>query len=118
MEADVAVSFDEAVFGGDKVIHLRGQDGNVQSLQVHIPAGIETGKTIRLRGKGMPRLHGTGSGDLHVRVKINTPASLTARQRQLLEELAEEFGEAKRSSTEKEKSLIDKIVDEVKSAVQ
>jgi len=68
----------------------------------------------------MPRLHGTGSGDLHVRVKINTPASLTARQRQLLEELAEEFGEAKRSSTEKEKekSLIDKIVDEVKSAVQ
>ena len=55
--------FDEAAFGCDKVITL--QDPNApgnpsQSLKVHIPAGIDTGKTIRLRGKGMP---GTNGGD-------------------------------------------------------
>ena len=110
---ETPISFTQAALGADlEVPTLNGR------ARIKVPAGTQTGTVFRLRGKGMPRLHGTGSGDLHVRVKINTPASLTARQRQLLEELAEEFGEAKRSSTEKEKSLIDKIVDEVKSAVQ
>lgn len=56
LHADVMVSFDEAAFGGEKLIHIGTQDGSgqVQSLQVHIPAGIEDGKSIRLRGKGMP----------------------------------------------------------------
>ena len=66
----------------------------------------------------MPRLHGTGAGDLHVKVKIKTPSSLTPRQKQLFEDLAQEFGEKKRPQSEKEKSIIDKIVDEVKGAVQ
>jgi DnaJ-class molecular chaperone len=65
----------------------------------------------------MPRLQGMGAGDLHVKVKIKTPASLTSRQKELLESLAAEFGEKKRQG-EKEKSIIDKIVDEVKGAVQ
>ena len=53
LHADVMVSFDEAAFGGEKLIHIGTQDGSgqVQSLQVHIPAGIEDGKSIRLRGK-------------------------------------------------------------------
>jgi molecular chaperone DnaJ len=66
----------------------------------------------------MPRLQGLGSGDMHVKVRIKTPSALTERQRQLLEALAAEFGEMKTKQTEKEKSFIDKIVDEVKSAVQ
>jgi DnaJ-class molecular chaperone len=44
----------------------------------------------------MPRLQGIGSGDLNVKVKIKTPSSLTGRQKQLLEALAEEFGEKKK----------------------
>ena len=111
------ISFTQAALGADlEVPTLNGR------ARIKVPAGTQTGTVFRLRGKGMPRLHGTGSGDLHVRVRINTPSALTARQKQLLEELAEEFGEQKRPAgereKEKEKSLIDKIVDEVKSAVQ
>lgn len=55
--AEIDVTFDEAAFGGDKVIRLSDAQGsNVagKSLKVHIPAGISDGKSIRLRGKGMP----------------------------------------------------------------
>ncbi len=53
--ADISISFDEAVTGCDKVIHLQDQNGAMQSLQVHIPAGIDTGKSVRLRGKRKSR---------------------------------------------------------------
>ena len=53
--ADISISFDEAVTGCDKVIHLQDQNGAMQSLQVHIPAGIDTGKSVRLSGIPFPR---------------------------------------------------------------
>lgn len=73
LNAEVTVGFDEAAFGCDKVITL--QDPNApgnpsQSLKVHIPAGIDTGKTIRLRGKGMPGANGGDAGDLMLKVKV------------------------------------------------
>lgn len=70
LEAEVSVSFDEAAYGGDKIIHLRDQTGAVKSLQVHIPAGIESGKTIRLRGKGNSGMNGGENGDLLLRVTV------------------------------------------------
>ena len=61
LTSDVTISFDEAVSGCEKLITLQNpQTGKRQSLQVHIPAGIDTGKSIRLKGKGMP---GTGGGE-------------------------------------------------------
>ena len=76
LHADVMVSFDEAAFGGEKLIHIGTQDGSgqVQSLQVHIPAGIDSGKIIRLRGKGMPGMNGGESGDLLLKVHVGTKA--------------------------------------------
>ena len=68
--ADISISFDEAVTGCDKVIHLQDQNGVTQSLQVHIPAGIDTGKSVRLRGKGNPGMGGGEAGDLFLKVTV------------------------------------------------
>ncbi|MCI7227610.1 MAG: HSP40/DnaJ peptide-binding protein, partial [Lachnospiraceae bacterium] len=71
LNAEVTVGFEDAVFGCDKVISLKNPDGTQHSLQVHIPAGIDTGKLIRLRGKGMPGSNGE-AGDLLLKVNVQS----------------------------------------------
>lgn len=108
---EAPVSITQASLGSDILVPtLSGK------AKVKVPAGTQSGSVFRLRGKGMPRLHGMGTGDMHVKVTVKTPLSLTSRQKQLLEELAAEFGE-KKSSDKGDKSILDKIVDEVKGAV-
>jgi molecular chaperone DnaJ len=107
---EVPISITQAALGTElEVPALSGR------AKIKVPPGTQTDSVFRLRGKGMPRLHGSGAGDLHVKVKIRTPSALTSRQKQLLEELAAELGEKRPEKGER--SIIDKIVDEVKSAV-
>lgn len=70
--AKVEVSFEEAALGADKVICFRAPDGSEQSLQVHIPAGIDSGQKIRLKGKGMPGQNGGGAGSLLLEVTVQS----------------------------------------------
>lgn len=71
IHADVTVGFDEAAFGCDKIITLQNpSDGSSQSLKVHIPAGIDTGKSVRLRGKGQQGFQGGEAGDLFLKVTV------------------------------------------------
>jgi len=60
---------------------------------VSVPAGAQTGKTVRIKGKGMPHLNGKARGDLVVELFVETPTDLTARQKELMQELADSLGE-------------------------
>ena len=68
LEAEIIIGFEDAVHGCDRVIHLQG--AVTQSLQVHIPAGIDEGMSVRLKGKGNPGIGGGASGDILLKVHI------------------------------------------------
>ena len=70
VHADINVTFDEAAFGGDRYFDLKDPAGKKQSIKVHIPAGIDNGQGIRLRGKGMAGANGGKAGDLLLKVHV------------------------------------------------
>ncbi|WP_374657192.1 molecular chaperone DnaJ [Phenylobacterium sp.] len=67
-------------------------DGNCR-IEVTVPEGAQTGRTVRLKGKGMPSLRSRERGDLVVELFVETPTKLTARQKELMREFAEICGE-------------------------
>jgi molecular chaperone DnaJ len=64
-----------------------------------IPAGTQSGKIFRLRGKGIPTLGGGPRGDQHVRVLVETPTHLSKEQKELLEKFAALSGEKTNPAT-------------------
>ena len=79
LHAEVTVSFDEAAFGGKKVIRLQSSNGGVQNYEVNIPAGIESGKSIRLKGKGYPGVGGGEAGDLLLKVNVQDKPDINGK---------------------------------------
>jgi molecular chaperone DnaJ len=79
----VPVSMASAALGGEvEVPTIEGGRSRVK-----IPAGSQSGRQMRLRGKGMPALRGGGqAGDMVIELAVETPVNLTARQRELLRE--------------------------------
>lgn len=87
----VTVSFEEAIFGTTKAISLK--DG--KSLKVKIPAGIDDGMSIRLKGKGGPAPEKDGEkGDLYVQVRVRPHKNLTREGRIILSEQHIEMADA------------------------
>jgi len=85
----VPISMTTAALGGH--IDVPTVDGG--KTRVKVPEGTETGKQFRLKGKGMPVLRSKVTGDMYIQVDVETPKSLTRRQRELLEEFERESKE-------------------------
>jgi molecular chaperone DnaJ len=98
---EVPISFPQATLGCE--LEVPTLDGKVR---MKVPAGTQSGKTLKLTGKGFPSLQGYGRGDQLVVLRVETPTKLTARQRELLEEFSREGGE---SLCPSEKSFFDKV---------
>src|SRR3984893_1481243 len=86
---EAPISFPQAAVGTE--IEVPTLEGKVK---LKIPSGTQSGKILRLKGKGIVDLHGYGRGDQLIKVIVETPRSLTARQRELLEEFAKLDGKA------------------------
>ncbi|RZU98438.1 molecular chaperone DnaJ [Spiribacter vilamensis] len=84
LRCDIPLGVTTAALGGE--IEVPTLDGRVT---LRIPAGTQSGKVFRVRGKGVKPVRGGTHGDLLCRVMVETPVNLTSRQKELLEELAE-----------------------------
>lgn len=70
--------------------------------KIAVPAGTQTGKQIRLKGKGMSELHGHARGDMFVEIVVETPVNLTKRQQELLREFEKAGGDGQAHQPESE----------------
>jgi molecular chaperone DnaJ len=84
---DLRINLTQAALGAKiQVPTLEGE------APLTIPAGTQTGEVLRLKGKGVPRLQATGRGDLLIVITVDIPSSLSARQKELFQELGKTLG--------------------------
>jgi molecular chaperone DnaJ len=104
IQCEVPVSFPQAALGA--VIDVPTIDGKIR---MKVPEGTQSGRTFRIRGKGMPRTPTRGGprGDQLVRVVVETPSGLTERQRRLLEQFSDASGES--IAHPQQKGFLDKL---------
>ncbi|MBN4085279.1 molecular chaperone DnaJ [Flavobacteriaceae bacterium AH-315-B10] len=102
---DLYVSIPDAVLGLSKEI-----DTVTGKVRIKIEAGVQSGKILRLRGKGIPSINGYGRGDLLVHINVWTPKTLNKQQREFFENMRDdEHFEPKPESTDK--SFFEKVKD-------
>lgn len=102
---EIPISFPQATLGDE--IEVLTLDGKVQ---LKVPEGTQSGTYFRIRGKGIPDLHGHGRGDQHVRLDIVTPKKLTEEQKEMLRKYAASFGD---NPVGVEKGFFEKVKDAI-----
>lgn len=66
----IEITFDESINGSDKIFQLQDENGQISSIQVHIPKGIDEGQKVRIKDKGGHGINGGENGDLFLEVHI------------------------------------------------
>lgn len=102
LHAMAGVNIAQAALGGEIIV-----PGLAEDVTVPFSGGVHTGDTVRVRGKGMPRLDG-GQGDFIVHLDVLAPKKLTKRQKELLAELGETFGTGRKGD---ERTPLSKLKD-------
>src|SRR5690625_770646 len=102
---DLYISIPEAVLGGHKEIPTVEGD-----VRIKLEAGIQSGKTLRLRNKGIPSINGYGKGDLLVHVNVWTPQALDKQQRDFFEMMKDDENFAP-NPEQSDKSFFEKVKD-------
>jgi molecular chaperone DnaJ len=82
----VPISFSDACLGGEVEITTLER----KKISLKVPQGTESGKVLRISGKGIPHFSGLGRGDLYAKLNIKTPKKLSKQQKELLEKLKKE----------------------------
>lgn len=86
---EMPISFYQAALGTS--VNVQGVDG---TMNVKIPEGTQSGKVLRLKGKGIPYVNSSARGDHFVTVRVVTPTKLTKKEKELFKKLAAEKGES------------------------
>lgn len=106
LHCELPISFTTAALGGEvEVPTLFGR------VKLQIPKETQTGRRMRVKGKGMKSLRSSAVGDLYCHVIVETPVNLTDRQKELLEEFEAISTGLDRAQTPRQKSFMDKIRD-------
>ena len=80
------INFSQAALGDE--IEIKSLEGT--NILLEVPAGTESGKILRISGKGIPHFGGYGRGNLYVELKVKTPKKLSRKQKELFDELKKE----------------------------
>ncbi len=95
------VTYPQLVLGADIMV-----PGLTGELSLRVPPGTQSGTVFHLRGRGLPRVNASGTGDLHVKVQLWTPQSVDGEEEALIKQLAAHHGSAPKH---REKSIWSKM---------
>lgn len=109
LHLDVPVSIATAALGDD--IEIPTLDGKIK---IKVAEGTQSGKLLRVRGKGVTTVRGRMQGDLICRIIVETPVNLTSEQRELLKQFQATLGTSNNQENTKKKGFFDKFKDDVK----
>lgn len=101
---EVPINFVQAALGDEIEIPTLNE-----RVKLKIPAGTQTGTYFRLKGKGVPKLRGIGSGDQHVKVTVVTPTKLSDEQKELLRQFGGLNSSSSTSNDEHHETIFDKM---------